>query len=70
MQQSTIERLPTVLRRLAVSKSTLYALIKRGAFKPPLKLGPRASGWLSEDVDEFLRTRIKECRPGTHGGTA
>jgi prophage regulatory protein len=56
----SIERRPTVLQRLGVGKSTLYTLIRRGLFKPPLKLGGRAVGWLSSDVTEFILARAQE----------
>lgn len=62
MSQPSIERLPTVLRRLGVSRSTLYKLIERGQFKAPLKLGPRSVGWLSTDSDEFIAARIQASR--------
>ena len=54
MSQPTIERLPVVLRRLGVSRSTLYKLIQEGKFAVPVKLGPRSVGWLTTDADEFI----------------
>lgn len=62
MSQASIERLPTVLNRLGVSRSTLYALIQQGEFKAPVKLGARAVGWLSSDTDEFLSARVYKSR--------
>jgi len=62
MNQFTIERLPAVLRRLGVSRSTLYKLIQEGKFKPPVKLGPRSVGWLSTDTDEFIAERVQASR--------
>lgn len=62
MNQPIIERLPTVLRRLGVSRSTFYNLIKQGQFKPPVKLGPRSVGWLSTDTDNFIASRVQESR--------
>ena len=65
MTQPSIERLPVVLRRLAISRSTLYKLIQQGQFKPPMQLGPRAVGWLSTDTDEFIATRLVASRRGS-----
>jgi prophage regulatory protein len=62
MTQASIERLPVVLSRLGVSRSSLYKLIQQGAFNPPVKLGPRAVGWLSTDTDEFIEARIQASR--------
>lgn len=62
MTQATIERLPTVLHRLGVSRSSLYKLIQRGDFKAPVKLGPRSVGWLSTDTDDFIAARVQASR--------
>ncbi|MBZ2207668.1 helix-turn-helix transcriptional regulator [Massilia soli] len=62
MSESTIERLPTVLHRLGVSRSSLYKLIQRGDFKAPVKLGPRSVGWLSTDTDDFIAARVHASR--------
>lgn len=58
----TIIRLPDVLKRVGVSRSTLYALIKANKFKPPISLGARAVGWLSTDADEFIEARVNASR--------
>jgi prophage regulatory protein len=57
MNSSTIIRLPQVLQRTGLSRSTIYTLIKDGQFKAPISLGRRAVGWLSSDVDEFIESR-------------
>lgn len=58
-----ILRQPEVLARTGLSKSTIYQFIKEKQFKPPIKLGARAVGWLEADVEEFLASRIKASRP-------
>lgn len=63
MNQPTIEKTPAVLHRLQISRTTLYRLVQRGELKAPIKLGPRASGWLSTDINEFIEARIKASRP-------
>lgn len=62
MTQPSIERLPTVLRRLGVSRSTFYKLIQQGKFRAPVKLGPRSVGWLTTDTDEFIAARVQASR--------
>ena len=54
----TIERLPNVLDRTGLSRSTLYALIAKRAFPSPVKLSVRAVGWRSADVDAWLDSRV------------
>jgi prophage regulatory protein len=62
MTQQQILRLSQVKARTGLSRSTIYALIKRGHFKPPIALGVRAVGWLASDVDDFITARIQESR--------
>ena len=52
-----IERLPAVLARTGLGRSTLYALVAAGGFPPPVKLSLRAVGWRSQEVDAWLQSR-------------
>lgn len=62
MSIHTINRLPVVLQRIGVSRSTLYQLIKTGQFRAPISLGARAVGWLESDVSDFIEARVKASR--------
>lgn len=42
---------------LKISHSTLYALIKRKDFPPPLHLSVRAIGWRKRDIERWLQDR-------------
>lgn len=59
MITQNINRLPQVKQRTKLSRSTIYALVKSGKLKPPIKLSERAIGWLESDVSEFIEARIK-----------
>ena len=54
------------LRREAVCEttglptSTLYAKIAAGDFPKPVKLGKRAVGWLSTDIDDWKRKKLEQ----------
>lgn len=54
------------LRRKAVCEttglptSTLYAKIAAGEFPKPVKLGKRAVGWLSTDIDDWKRKKLEQ----------
>jgi prophage regulatory protein len=54
-----LERLPSVVQRTTVSRSHLYALMKQGKFPRPLRIGARAIGWRSEDIEAWLAARPK-----------
>lgn len=51
-------RIKTVQQRTDLSRSTIYHLIKKGAFPKPRKLGQRASGWDSLEVQEWIDSRM------------
>ncbi len=46
-------RLPEVLARIPVSKSTWWAGIRQGRFPKQVKLGPRTSAWLESDIENL-----------------
>ena len=50
-------RIKDVLKRVPVSRSLFYKLIKSGSFPPPIKLSERTSMWRAEDVNVWLRNR-------------
>ena len=57
-----ILRLPEVLARTGLSRSTIYVRIAQGRFPRPVPLGGRAVGWIEAELDEWLRERIAESR--------
>ncbi|MCX5813548.1 MAG: AlpA family phage regulatory protein [Proteobacteria bacterium] len=44
-------RLPQVLERIPVSKSTWWSGVKKGTFPKSIKLSPRVTVWLEADID-------------------
>lgn len=55
-------RLPEVLARTGLSRSTIYVRLEQGLFPRPVSLGDRAVGWIESEVDEWSRRRIAESR--------
>ena len=55
-------RLPEVLARTGLSRSTIYVRLEQGLFPRPVSLGVRAVGWIESEVDEWIRRRIAESR--------
>lgn len=46
---------PTELaQRLSVSHPTLWRMERRGELPPRKKIGPRAVGWLTSDIEQWL----------------
>jgi prophage regulatory protein len=53
-----IERLPEVLARTGLKRSTLYVLIRKQEFPRPVPLSARAVGWLTSAVDRWIEERV------------
>ena len=50
-------RLPSVLQRTGLSRSTLYDQIKKGQFPAPLRISERSSGWRASEVEQWIASR-------------
>ena len=57
-------RLPEVLERTGLSRSTIYVRLDQGRFPRPVSLGGRAVGWIEAEVDEWIREQIEASRGG------
>lgn len=61
IQPRRIVRMPALLECVGLSESEVRRRIKAGTFPRPVKLGPRAIGFVVADVDawlEALTTRV------------
>lgn len=56
MQQ--VIRLTTLKSKTGLGKTTIYQLMKQGAFPQCIKLGGRAVGWSVAEVDTWIATRM------------
>ncbi len=65
----TILRLPQVIARTGLSRSTIYAKVAAGEFPEPINLGGRAVGWLADEVEAWLVARVEATRGHTPDGT-
>ena len=52
-----IMRMPEVVRVTGLSPATIYRYIKAGTFPRAVKLGKRARGWRSDDVQQWIDDR-------------
>ena len=58
----TVLRLPVVMARTGLSRSTIYAKIAAGKFPKPINLGARAVGWIADEIEAWLIARIEASR--------
>lgn len=56
MSTLRILRLPDVMTRTGLSRSSVYSL---DSFPKPIKLGRNMSGWLESEVESWIEQRIK-----------
>jgi prophage regulatory protein len=55
-----LERLPAIMVRTGLKRSSVYALVAAGYFPKPVKLSERSSAWIVKEVDRWIADRIAE----------
>ena len=50
-------RLKDVKEATGLSRSSIYALRKRGLFPASVRIGPKAVGWFEDEVLGYLKSR-------------
>jgi predicted DNA-binding transcriptional regulator AlpA len=51
-------RLPEVLKRFPVSRSSWWAGVKSGKFPKSVKIGPRTTAWRRSDIESLIQRII------------
>lgn len=59
---NVILRLPAVRSQTGLSRSTIYLAVSKGSFPQPVRLGPRAVGWLESEVQEWICQQVQRSR--------
>jgi prophage regulatory protein len=60
---------PEVEALTGLRRSTIYDQIKQGKFPRPVHLGPRSVAWSTDDVHDWISSRISESRRTAESGT-
>ncbi len=50
-------RLPEVMARTGLSRSTIYVRVAEGRFPKPVPLGVRSVGWIESELDDRIAER-------------
>lgn len=53
-------RLPEVVSRTGLGRSTVWALIAQGRFPKQVKLSARSAAWVASEVEQWAANRIAE----------
>jgi prophage regulatory protein len=56
--RSALLRRKQVEAQTGLARSTLYSLIQKGDFPSPIRLTAKAVAWTSEDVQQWIASRI------------
>lgn len=62
MVGKTIWRLPEVMARTGLSRSTIYHKMTLDEFPQSINLGIRSVGWVAEEILEWINDRIDDSR--------
>jgi len=53
-------KLPTVMDLTGYRRTSIYQKVAEGTFPAPVKLGPRAVAWVSEEIEKWMDARVAE----------
>lgn len=56
----TFVRLPAVLERTGLSRSTIYSMVEKGEFPKPVKLSERAVAWPDYEIAAWVDSRLAD----------
>ena len=62
-----IIRLPEVIAKTGLSRSTIYFQISKGNFPKGVPIGDHARGWLNHEIDAWIEARAAlrgDCHEG------
>jgi prophage regulatory protein len=59
---TSILRLPDVIKRTGLSRSSIYLRIKNNQFPRQISLGVKAVGWVESEIQEWIDQHIAMSR--------
>ncbi len=60
----SILRLTDVVKKIGLSRSTIYVRIKQNDFPSPIHLGNKSIGFIESELDDWIEGRISKSRDG------
>ena len=68
--KSQVIRLGQVKAMTGLRRSTIYRFMSVREFPKQIKLGPKSSGWLLDEVDAWIQNQIEDRDNGKIKGSA
>lgn len=56
----SILRLPAVMARTGLARSTIYLRMSEGTFPPQVSIGARAVGWLESAINGWIASLVEQ----------
>lgn len=56
-------RLPEVITKTGLSRTTLYTMSRAGEFPVAISLGGKAMGWIESEIDDWIEKLMTARRP-------
>jgi len=53
-----ILKIKDVIKKVALSETTIYRKRKEGSFPKAVRLGPRTVGWIESEIDEWISEKM------------
>jgi prophage regulatory protein len=49
-----------VQQLVGLGRSSIYSMMEKGTFPQSVKLGPRAVGWMEDEIEGWIEARVAE----------
>ncbi|MEX3760268.1 helix-turn-helix transcriptional regulator [Paraburkholderia phenoliruptrix] len=56
-EMDQVMRMKDVVKKIGLCRATIYAMISRGEFPRPIRIGERATGWRESELEAWLANR-------------
>lgn len=61
-ENDSLLRLPKVMQRTGLSRSTIYLRMDAGEFPKSIQIGSRSVAWLSREIDDWITKQVLNSR--------
>lgn len=69
-QTHRVMRLPEVMHKTGISRTTLYQMSKAGKFPASISLGGNIMGWIEAEIDKWIEARMAARHRAPDASTA
>ena len=52
-------RLPAVMAKLGIARSTVWLFVKQERLPKPIKLSPKVTVWRESEIDSYIANKIR-----------